>query len=188
MRELITFINNHFLIAMPAMEDPNFFQAVTYICEHTEEGAIGIVINKPTAVNIADILTQMDIPISNPEVEHSPVLYGGPIHPERGFVIHKPKGLWVSSFNATQEIAITTSRDILLAIAKNQGPDEMIISLGYAGWEAGQLEEELANNSWINCSATTDILFRIPYEQRWKAAISSMGIDVHALSGDIGHA
>lgn len=188
MIEQITFLNNHFLIAMPSMDDPNFFQAVAYICEHTEDGAIGILINKPTSVNIADILTQMDIPINNPAVHHLPVLYGGPVHPERGFVIHKPQGLWASSYNATNDIAITTSRDILQSIAKNEGPEDMLISLGYAGWGAGQLEEELIKNSWLNCNAAPNILFNTPYELRWNAAISSLGIDPNILSRDTGHA
>lgn len=188
MTEQETYLSNHFLIAMPTMDDPNFFQAVAYICEHTEDGAIGIVINKPTSVNIAEILTQMDIPIKNPDVHHLPVLYGGPVHPERGFVIHKPQGLWISSFNATTEIAITTSRDILQAIALNEGPKDMLISLGYAGWGAGQLEEELAKNSWLNCDASPEILFNTPYELRWKAALATLGIDANALSSEIGHA
>ena len=187
MSKSANFINNQFLIAMPTLEDPNFYQAVIYICEHTEDGAIGIIINKPTTVNVADVLMQMDMPMANSGVENIPVLYGGPIHPERGFVIHKPGGVWISSFTATEHIAITTSRDILQAVALNQGPEEILISLGYAGWEAGQLEEELAENTWINCHASPDILFKTPYEKRWKAAISSIGFDINALSRDMGH-
>lgn len=181
-------LSNNFLIAMPTMDDPNFFQTVTYICEHNESGALGIVINRPTTINLAEILEQMKIDVTNPNIDQLPVLYGGPVHQERGFVIHRPFGTWRASFLTADDIMVTTSRDILEAIAKTHGPDNMLIALGFAGWEAGQLEAELMKNIWLTCPAHADILFETPFAQRWHAAVSSLGIDIHSLTGDIGHA
>lgn len=183
-----TDLTNHFLIAMPGMNDPNFFQAVIYICEYNENGALGIVINHPTTIGLGEILRQMNIKYINPEMDHYPVLYGGPVHQERGFVIHKPFGTWRSSFAVDKDIVVTTSSDVLEAIAAKQGPKDAIITLGYAGWGEGQLEAELAQNIWLCSPATSVVLFEIPFEKRWHAAASSIGVDLNSISGDAGHA
>lgn len=188
MSEMQESLTNHFLIAMPTLTDPYFVHAVTYICEHNENGAIGIVINQPLELQLSDVLKQMEITNINPSVEKFPVLCGGPVHPERGFVIHSPGTKWRSSLDMTSEIAVTTSRDILEAIAQNQGPIDVIVSLGYANWAAGQLEQEIINNFWLTCPANTNVLFKLPYAKRWSAAMALIGIDVTKLSSDVGHA
>lgn len=182
------FFTNKFLIAMPMLTDPYFARAVAYICEHNENGAIGIVINQPLDLKLADVFKQMDIVTENEVVGNLPVLCGGPVHPERGFVLHTPGGSWRSSLEMSSEISVTTSRDILQAIAESQGPSNMVISLGYASWTAGQLEQEVINNFWLVCSPDTEILFKLPFGQRWSAAVASLGIDISKLSSDTGHA
>lgn len=181
-------LSNHFLIALPMMDDPNFFQTVTYICEHNDSGALGIVINRPTSIKLSEVLQQMDIIITNPNLTESPILYGGPIHQERGFVIHRPFGVWRSSFATAEDIVVTTSKDILEAIAIEDGPQKLMIALGFAGWEPGQLEEELGKNIWLSCPATSNILFDVPFEQRWRAAGALLGINLNEISRDVGHA
>lgn len=179
--------DNHFLIAMPMLMDPNFFRAVIYICEHNDSGAIGIIINRPLTVTLADVLSQMDITSASHKVNEFPVLFGGPIHQERGFVIHDPIGDWRSSVVTAENLAVTTSQDILEAIALEKGPKNFTISLGYSGWQPGQLELEIANNYWLCCPADTHILFHTPFEQRWAAGAALMGVDVNKLSTDVGH-
>lgn len=181
-------LTDNFLIAMPNMDDPSFLQSVIYICEHNEHGALGIVINKSIGVGIADIFSQMEIVLQSGKAEQMPILFGGPIHQERGFVIHSPEKKWRSTLATSSEIMITTSRDILEDIANNAGPQKAIIALGYAGWGAGQLEEELGKNIWLHCKANPGVMFDIPIERRWIAAASLLGIDINTLSGDIGHA
>lgn len=181
------YLTNQFLIAMPMLTDPYFAHAVTYLCEHNENGAIGIVINQPLELQLAEVFKQMEIEVTSPEIGSLPVLCGGPVHPERGFVLHTPNGSWRSSLEMSSEISVTTSRDILQAIAQNQGPKEMIISLGYASWTAGQLEQEIINNFWLTAPANTDILFRLPFNERWHAAIKSIGVDLSKLSDIAGH-
>lgn len=183
------YFTNHFLIAMPSLTDPYFSQAVAYICEHNENGAIGIVINHPLELSLAEVFRQMDIKTENEDITSFPVLCGGPVHPERGFVIHTPTdGTWRSSLEMNSELSVTTSRDILQAIADNKGPSKLIITLGYASWTAGQLEKEIIDNSWLTCPVDNDILFKIPFAERWQAALNSVGIDINKLSRDIGHA
>lgn len=184
-------LTNHFLIAMPTMEDPNFFQAVTYICEHNENGALGIVINRPTPVYLAEVLQQLKIKSKDETATTNdlPILYGGPIHPERGFVIHTPGKKWHSTYAPSDKIAITSSRDILQAIADNKGPENAIVTLGHAGWGEGQLEQEVAHNTWLTCVADETIIFHTPFDQRWAASAALLGIkDIFSLSGDSGHA
>ena len=181
-------LNNHFLIAMPNLTDPYFTHAVTYICEHNANGAIGIVINQPLQVGLSEVFQQMEIETTDKEIGTLPVLCGGPVHPERGFVIHKPNGKWRSSIEMNNEIAVTTSRDILQAIADKKGPTEVVISLGYASWTAGQLEQEISNNFWLTAPADTEILFKLPFAERWHAAMGLLGIDPNFLTSDIGHA
>ena len=181
-------LTGHFLIATPSMVDPNFFQTVIYICEHNEKGALGIVINRPTTVKLAEILDQMKIHSDNIIINEMPVLYGGPVHQERGFVIHRPIGKWRSSFMPSTHVVITTSRDILEALAGDNGPDDAIITLGYTGWGAGQLEEEVIQSTWLNCQAKEEVIFNTPYEKRWGAAAALLGItDIYNLSIDSGH-
>lgn len=187
MKEL-TSLSNHFLIAMPTLSDPYFNHSVIYLCEHSEKGAVGIVINRPLDLNLTDVFEQMEISSVNLMANEIRVLCGGPVHPERGFVLHKPGGQWRSSLEMNSEICVTTSRDILEAIAKNEGPDHMVISLGYASWTPGQLEKEIKENAWLACPVSSDIVFSLPYEQRWHAALQLIGVNSVHLSSKIGHA
>jgi len=179
---------NHFLIAMPSLADPNFARSVTLICEHSEEGAMGIVINRLTDLHLRDIFEQLDIKADNAATAESAVYLGGPVQNNRGFVLHEPIGNWESTLSVTDTLGVSTSRDILEAIAHNRGPDKFIVTLGYAGWGAGQLEREITENSWLSAPASRDILFELPVEHRWKAAAQLMGIDLTTLSGEAGHA
>lgn len=183
-----TCLTNHFLIAMPQLADPNFFHSVTYICEHNDDGAMGIIINRPLDIGLAEILDHIDIQGNEKTLEDQIIFMGGPVQPERGFVIHSPAREWESSLMVTDDIGVTTSRDILTAIANDQGPENFVIALGYAGWASGQLEQELKQNSWLSGPATKEILFEAPYQQCWEAAASSLGVDVNLISGDTGHA
>jgi len=179
---------NQFLIAMPALADPNFYRAVTYICEHNEKGAIGIIINRPLDLHLDHIFKQINIDTSTEHIKDIPVLFGGPVQPERGFVIHQPSGSWQSTLSITDTISVSTSKDILHAIAENRGPKEMLIALGYAAWENNQIEQEMANNFWLNCPADPKILFHTPFAERWQAAGALIGIDINTLTSEAGHA
>jgi putative transcriptional regulator len=181
-------LTNHFLIAMPALADPNFFRTVTYMCAHNEEGAMGIVINRPLDINLGEVLGHMDIEASNPEVAGMRVCQGGPVQRERGFVIHQPAGEWDAVLNVADDIAVATSRDILSAIALGEGPKQAVVALGYAGWGAGQLEREVLENAWLSGPADTRIIFDVPYEDRWESAARLLGVEMERLSGDAGHA
>jgi putative transcriptional regulator len=181
-------LTNHFLIAMPRLADPNFFHTVTYICEHNNEGALGIVINRPLDITLGEILEHMEIQTDREEVAQRPVYMGGPVQQERGFVLHKPASGWDSTLLVTDDIGITASRDILAAIAQGEGPEQSLIALGYAGWGAGQLEQEMAANAWLSGPADEHILFESPDEKRWELAAALLGIDLNLLSGDAGHA
>lgn len=181
-------LSNHFLIAMPQLADPNFYHTVTYICEHTEQGAMGVVINRPMDICLDEILQQMDIDVDDPHIGATQVYMGGPVQQERGFILHQPLGQWDASLQITDQIGITTSRDILEAIANGEGPDKALIVLGYAGWGAGQLEREMVENAWLTGPADSDIIFDLPDEQRWEAAAKLLGVDMNLLSGDAGHA
>jgi putative transcriptional regulator len=181
-------LTNQLLIAMPSLQDVNFAQTVTYICEHNENGAMGLIINRPTEIQVGEILEQMDMPAEESLSAGQTVLMGGPVQPERGFVLHSPVGHWEATMQVTDSIGVTTSRDVLAAIASNEGPASAIVTLGYAGWAAGQLEQELVNNSWLTTPVTREILFDLPFEQRWEAAAALLGIDLNLLSGEAGHA
>ena len=182
-----TSLTNHFLIAMPQLEDPNFHHTVAYICEHNDEGAMGIVINRPTELHLGEIFEHMGIDAAGARSD-LPIYTGGPVQQDRGFVIHRPPGRWESSLPITDEIAMTTSKDILTAIAQGDGPRDLLIALGYAGWGAGQLEQEMAENTWLSGPADPSILFELPSERRWEAAAGLLGVDLHLLSGEAGHA
>lgn len=177
-----------FLIAMPGLQDPNFFHGVTYICEHTEQGAMGIVVNRLLDIGMDEVLRQMNIETELDAVRQMPIFLGGPVQRERGFVLHKPHGDWDVTMKVGDEIGVTSSRDILAAIATGDGPRECLIALGYAGWGPGQLEREMAENAWINVPANDTIIFETPCEQRWEAAAALTGIDMRRLSAHVGHA
>ncbi len=183
-----TSLNNHLLIAMPHLGDPNFYHTVTYLCEHSEAGAMGLIINRPVEITLGDIFEQMSIPVENDEFGDVPVYMGGPVEQERGFVLHQPTGHWEASQAVTEQIAITSSRDILEAIACHQGPEHYLIALGYAGWGSGQLEQEIVDNAWLNGPAQTNILFTTAVAQRWEAAAALLGIDLNLISSQSGHA
>lgn len=181
------YLSNHFLIAMPGLADPNFFHTVTFICEHDADGAMGIVINRPLDLRLADIVTHMDIQ-ANPDTEQLPIFQGGPVQTERGFVVHTPLGGWEATLKVSDQIGVTASQDVLAAIAAGRGPKRSLIALGYAGWGAGQLEREIAENAWLSGPATPEVLFDTPIEKRWAAAAALLGVDMTLLSSDAGHA
>ena len=181
-------LSNHFLIAMPALDDPNFHHTTTFMCEHDEDGALGVVINRPLNMRLAEILKYMDIEPGSEEISAAPVYMGGPVQSDRGFVLHEPSGDWEATLKVTDTIGITSSRDILQAIAAGEGPERAIVTLGYAGWGAGQLEQELADNTWLSGPASSKIVFDTPSEQRWQAAAALLGVDLNLLSSDAGHA
>ena len=181
-------LTNQFLIAMPNLLDPNFYQTVTYICAHNDEGAMGIVINRPLECELGEILAQMKLKPQNKTIRQAPVYHGGPVHTDRGFVLHEPDSQWDSSININDVLGVTTSLDILHAIAESAGPKNFMIALGYAGWAAGQLENEIKDNAWLNVSADLDIIFKTPFEQRWTSATALLGIDSNQISTGVGHA
>ena len=183
-----TNLTNHFLIAMPSLEDGNFSQSVTYICEHNDNGALGITINRLSDIQLGEIFQQLDIECDDPAIRDQLVYVGGPVQQDRGFLLHSPPGNWESSLQVTDDICVTTSRDILQAIARGEGPEDVIIALGYAGWGGGQLEYEMSENAWLSCPSSKDILFHTPVEKRWEAAARLLGIDLQLLSSDTGHA
>lgn len=181
-------LTGHFLIAMPAMADPYFAKSVTYVCEHNAQGALGIVINRPIDMKLAELFEQVDLQIDDPEMGQTAVLFGGPVHVDRGFVLHQPVGEWQSSLVINDDTALTTSKDILEASAHGTGPQRMLVTLGYAGWAAGQLEQELAQNAWLTVPAQDSVLFDLPSEEKLAAAMGLLGIDFASLSDEAGHA
>ncbi|HEY4731614.1 MAG TPA: YqgE/AlgH family protein [Gammaproteobacteria bacterium] len=181
-------LSNHFLIAMPSLQDPNFMRSVTYICEHNEEGCMGIMINRPLDISLGEVLRQLDIHTDDPQLIKQTVYLGGPVQNERGFVIHRPHGKWEAMLEVTDEIGVTSSRDILAAISAGKGPKNSLVALGYAGWGAGQLEQEIAHNAWLSTPADSSIIFETPSHKRWEAAAALGGIDLTKLSSEIGHA
>jgi putative transcriptional regulator len=212
---LMNSLENQFLIAMPSLGDPYFNKTVTYICEHNEEGAMGLIINLPVNITLSDLLKQIDPEeedeksdqVSDKSKTNSAsigladnsltditnsleqlVLTGGPIAQQRGFVLHSSQTGWSSSLVLSKELMITTSKDILMALGTEKAPEQFMVTLGYAGWGPGQLEQELQANSWLTTPADSDILFNTPIELRWKKATEKLGIDLAHLSSDIGHA
>jgi putative transcriptional regulator len=183
-----TYLNNQFLIAMPGLADPNFFHTVTYLCQHNQEGALGIIINRPTGMKLADIFEQMGITTEIKQVLETPVFSGGPVQQERGFVIHTPcEQQWDSSISTADNITLTSSRDVLEAIAKGNGPSNFLIALGYAGWGSGQLEKEISENAWLNTPCGEAIIYKTPINLRWNAAAGQLGIDINRLTTMAGH-
>jgi putative transcriptional regulator len=186
--KMVESLSNHFLIAMPALSDPNFHHTTTYICEHNDDGALGLIINRPLELQLGDLLKYMDIKADNRDIATQRVFMGGPVQSDRGFVLHEPVGHWEATLQITEHTGVTSSRDILESIACGQGPEKSFITLGYAGWAAEQLEQEIAANAWLSGPASTRIVFDTPYEQRWEAAAALIGVDLNLLSGDAGHA
>ncbi len=180
---------HQFLIAMPGMQDPRFSESITYMLHHDPEGAVGLVINKPTDLSVHDLLKEVAVPaqisLRRPDAK---VLNGGPVAQHVGFVLHYEGGDWTSTRILHDGLRVTSSKDILQAIAKGHGPDDYLIALGYAGWGPGQIEQEMAANAWLNCPADQSILFSVPFDERWGAAARMMGVDVRLLHAGIGHA
>lgn len=180
-------LRNHFLVAMPGLNDPLFANSITYICDHSTEGAMGLVVNRAMDLHLRDVFEQMSLGY---EEEHgrAPILAGGPVNTQRGFVLHPTGGVWQSTIQITPEISLTASRDIIAAIANGSGPRNALFVLGYSGWSAGQLERELKENSWLTVPADAEILFHTPLEQRWHAAAMRLGIDMNLMPTHAGHA
>ncbi len=181
-------LTNHFLIAMPAMQEGFFAGTLTYICEHDENGALGIVINRPISLTLGDMFNQVNIPLRQQSLAAMPVHVGGPVQTERGFVLHDTKREWQSTLRITDRLALTTSRDILQAIGEGRGPDHLLVALGYAGWEPGQLEHEINENIWLTVPANERILFELTAEERLPAAMELLGVNYSMLVEDVGHA
>jgi len=187
--EKVTSLTGHFLIAMPNLQDPNFLKTVTYICEHNEKGAFGVVINRQLESKITEILDQLKIPYTEDSTHVNKNVYvGGPVEVERGLILHSPVGEWESTLVSHEDIGLTSSLDIMREIGGDHPPEHFFVVLGYAGWEAGQLEQELADNVWLHGPADKDIIFNMPPSKRWDAAAKLLGIDISLLSNDIGHA
>lgn len=184
-------LTNHFLIAMPGMADSSFKNGVIYVCEHNEEGAMGIMINAPLDITIGGMLKQVDIdPLYPQQQEDSlekPVFNGGPVSEDRGFVLHRPHDHYESSINMTDDLAVTTSKDILAILGTSAEPKDYIVALGYAGWSTGQLENEIAENSWLTTEADPSIIFDTPIHEKWSQSIKKLGIDPAQLSALAGH-
>lgn len=176
------------LVAMPAMDDPRFARSVVLVCQHGSDGAMGLVINRLAEYHLRDVFEQMQITVKRAPLLEQPVLQGGPVHSDRGFVLHDGEREWDSSLRVGSSLAITTSRDVLEALARDEGPARFLLALGYAGWGEGQLESELSDNAWLTVPADADLLFEVPLEQRWTIANSRLGFDPSNLAGYAGHA
>lgn len=181
-------LTDHFLVAMPGMVDPNFAGTLTYICDYGEQGALGIVVNRPIELTLEALFKQIGLELEHAGVGAQPVYFGGPVQTERGFVLHRPLGQWGSTLAVNPGVGLTTSKDILEATATRQGPDEIMVSLGYAGWAPGQLEDEIKQNAWLTVPADTSVIFELPPGRRLKAVLRQMGIDPAMLSETAGHA
>ncbi len=181
-------LTNQFLIAMPGMHDPNFQQTVTLVCAHNEDGAMGIVINRPMNIELGEVLDQMELKSRTDAINRQPVFEGGPVHRDRGFIIHRADTEFDSTIHVSDQLAVSTSRDILASMSDGQGPDNTLVALGYAGWGAGQLESEMAANAWLSTPAEDGIIFNLPAAQRWQSAASRLGVDLSTISHDVGHA
>jgi putative transcriptional regulator len=182
---------NHFLIAMPSIQDPIFGGTVVYICEHNEKGVLGVVINKPTDMTMEVLFDRVDLKLApglRSSVVEQPIMFGGPVQDDRGFVLHSPGGRFSSSLTVTDDVAFTTSIDVLEAVASGAGPSRMLVSIGYAGWSPGQIEEEISRNGWLTVGADAKVLFDLPIEERYTAAIKLLGIDPLMLATEAGHA
>jgi len=182
-------LTKHLLIAMPSLQDPNFSRTVTLICEHNKDGAMGIVINQPTSMSVEELIDHVKVESASAgAINTHPVFAGGPIQMDRGFILHDSDRAWESTHIIGNDLKLTTSEDILVDIGTGKGPKNSIVALGYAGWGAGQLEQELADNSWLTVPYEAKIVFDTPVEKRWEIAANKLGIDLHLISGEAGHA
>lgn len=182
-----TSLRNHFLISMPTLEDSIFTHTVTYICDHNEHGAMGVIINHPLKVTLGEVFLQLNLD-SAPDVANTAVLAGGPVNTQQGLVLHRDQGSWESTLKITDEVCLTASKDIVEAMAASRAPQSAQLALGYAGWSAGQLEDEIANNFWLTMPADSAILFDTPADERWTAAAKQLGVDLDLISATAGHA
>ena len=179
---------NHLLVAAPSLQQEPFARGVALICQHDEAGAMGVVVNRASEYTLGDVLAQMNLHTEDAELSGQVVLNGGPVHPERGFVLHDGQREWDSTLVIGEDLALTTSRDILEAMAEGEGPQHVVVALGCAGWGAGQLEYELGENSWLTAPVDAELLFALPLEQRWQAAGDRIGVDITRITDYIGHA
>jgi putative transcriptional regulator len=185
-------LTNHFLIAMPNMADPHFSRTLTYVCEHNDQGALGIVVNRPLDMTLQGLFERLSLSLKDPAYADAPIYFGGPVQMDRGFVLHLPAGEWQSTLKVTAAksgaIGLTTSKDILEAVGRGEGPAKMLVSLGYAGWSAGQIEHELKQNAWLTVEARDAIIFDLPADERLPAAMHLLGLDYARLADQAGHA
>ena len=181
-------LTNHFLIAMPSLSDPNFHQSVTLICAHDEQGCMGIVINQPLDMSLAELFSGVDMSAKKLTQPGQAIWLGGPVRTEQAFVLHRPCGDWENSLTVSDELQLTTSRDLLDALADGLDVPDCLVALGYAGWDSGQLEAEMADNAWVFAEANPDLIFNSPVEQRWARAARLAGIDLNRMSTETGHA
>jgi len=186
--QFLTHFANQFLVALPALGESDFARSVIFICQHNEEGAMGLIINRLSDYCLGEVLGQMNLKSPLSRVSEAPVLIGGPVQPERGFVLHTPHGSWESSFKISETLSVTTSRDVVVAMAEGRGPQEALVALGYTGWGAGQLEQELKENAWLLTQASEKILFDTPIEHRWEGAARLLGAHIATLPNYVGNA
>ena len=181
-------LTNHFLIAMPGMADPHFSRTLTYVCEHNDRGALGVVVNRPIDMTLGELYERLSLKLGDRDAHEAPVLYGGPVQTDRGFVLHSPAGDWQSTLRVNDAIGLTTSKDVLEALGRGEGPQRVLVMLGYAGWSPGQIESEITQNAWLTVEAKDAILFDLPAEERLPAAMDLLGVDFASLSDAAGHA
>lgn len=190
-------LTNHFLIAMPGLADEAFAQSVVYLCEHSERGALGLVINKPSDIKLQNLFDKVDLPLGRTDLKDDPVFQGGPVQTERGFVLHEAmlppqtppsESVYASTMVIPGGLEMTTSRDVLEALSTGAGPSRVLVSLGYAAWGEGQLESEISENSWLTVDADRSVIFDTPVAQRYNKALALLGLQVWMLSPDAGHA
>ena len=181
-------LTHHFLIAMPSMADPYFAKSLTYVCEHNDQGALGVVVNRPIDMTLQALFERLSLTLKHKDLSDAPIYFGGPVQTDRGFVLHEPAGNWQSTLRVGDAIGLTTSKDILEAVGRGEGPDKLLVTLGYAGWSAGQLEHELGQNAWLTVEAKDAIIFDLPSEERLPAAMELLGVDYARLADSAGHA
>jgi len=181
-------LTHHFLIAMPSMADPYFSKTLTYVCEHNDQGALGLVVNRPIDMTLQALFERLSLTLKHKDLSDAPIYFGGPVQTDRGFVLHEPAGNWQSTLRVRDAIGLTTSKDILEAVGRGEGPQKILVTLGYAGWSAGQLEHELGQNAWLTVEAKDAILFDLPSEERLPAAMELLGVDYARLADSAGHA
>ncbi len=181
-------LTHHFLIAMPSMAEPYFAKSLTSVCEHNDQGALGVVVNRPIDMTLRSLFERLSLTLKHKDLSDAPIYFGGPVQTDRGFVLHEPAGNWQSTLKVRDAIGLTTSKDILEAVGRGEGPQKILVTLGYAGWSAGQLEHELGQNAWLTVEAKDAIIFDRPSEERLPAAMELLGVDYARLADSAGHA